>query len=772
MKPHLYALVSYDKDKNKNKNKDKNKDEDTDRDGDGDGDSYRDGDGDNDEHDGAYAQPLILAALAARLPVGSYTLITDDDAIDLFLASVGTKVDAVAATTTNANSIVVVAAAAGAATATTATTSIAAAIGAVDVECNGENDGKSGADRSEKNNIKELRTWNVNVNGNGNRNGGAAGEKPDGPMQILQMRAYEMIDWEVAFRFARSGTLAMGKGRSSEGNSSSSSSGSSSSGSSSSNGRRGMGDVEEKLEGDLGLSSCLVNAYMIRKALIRKHFLARCVEIAAVKSKSAEKRRRRTDYGVVKGWSGEGEERICGAQRSGDAVDAADAADAVPGQCQQIETGSGDAVEKFQLQKHFPVTLDFEIDYAEFLDEALVEAYELRNSFERNEKRKTQTLSEEDVDGEDGLEWWILKPSMGDGGHGIRIFSSVEELSGIFEEWEEEEEEEEEEEDEEEEGEEEHKDEARNLEERTGSNTQIPKDIASKNIDNDIKTPSNTQQSLFNSNSVITSQLRHFIAQRYIKEPLLFYNVPDISKRKFHIRTYVIAVGSLKVYVYKPMLALFAQKTYEKPHVKDSVKNLSAHLTNTCLNSAIDTDDEQYDNASRSTTGTRVGDKVWQRVKPFWDLPDSLPDPTKRRPYSNGEDNKNKASSTIANTVKGNWKDHVFAQICAITGAVFEAAAREMMVHFQTMLNAFEIFGVDFLLDKDGHAWLLEVNAFPDFKQTGEELKHIISGLFEGVVDVAVKPFFGIMSDADEGDNAVSGNNDVKCVLDIDLGRR
>jgi hypothetical protein len=87
-----------------------------------------------------------------------------------------------------------------------------------------------------------------------------------------------------------------------------------------------------------------------------------------------------------------------------------------------------------------------------------------------------------------------------------------------------------------------------------------------------------------------------------------------------------------------------------------------------------------------------------------------------------------------------------------------------MMVHFQTLPNAFELFGVDFLVDAEGTAWLLELNAFPDFAQTGEDLKEVVVGrLFEETIDVAVKPFFGLGED--------SGKGGMKLVADLDLGR-
>lgn len=81
-------------------------------------------------------------------------------------------------------------------------------------------------------------------------------------------------------------------------------------------------------------------------------------------------------------------------------------------------------------------------------------------------------------------------------------------------------------------------------------------------------------------------------------------------------------------------------------------------------------------------------------------------------------------------------------------------------MHFQTLRNAFEVFGVDFLVSGEG-VYLLEVNAYPDFRQTGEELAGVVEGLFGGVVDVAVRGFM----DGREGE----GEGMVK-VLDVELG--
>lgn len=371
---------------------------------------------------------------------------------------------------------------------------------------------------------------------------------------------------------------------------------------------------------------CLVNAYIIRKALIRKHYLST----------------------TVANW---------------------------------VTKHPGSA-----LKRHVRPAVDFELDYAEFLDEALVEAYELRESFERNEGKEASAR-----------EWWILKPGMSDRGQGIRLFSTEQELTAIFEEWE-----------------------ADQPDSDSDSDRDSQDDGANTHVGN-AATPAQLENEP--PDQIITSQLRHFVAQPYIHPPLLF------SSRKSHIRTYVLAVGALRVYVYKPMLALFAAEPYAPPW---SSPDLRAHLTNTCLQG----------------TGEREGS-----VREFWGLPgDALPDSIALRDGESAE--------------SADWKAGVFEQICSVTGELFEAAARGMMVHFQPLPSAFEVFGVDFMLDAQGTAWLLEVNAFPDFRQTGEELGGVIQGLWEEAVDVAVKPFFGL------GEEGRDGTERMRKVLDIDLGRR
>ena len=376
-------------------------------------------------------------------------------------------------------------------------------------------------------------------------------------------------------------------------------------------------------------TTSLISAYVIRKALIRKHYLSNTISTWIVKH---------------------------------------------PGS---------------SLQDHFKAAVHFELDYAEFLDEALVDAWDLNESLACNNMLHEAS---------NGRRWWILKPGMSDGGNGIRLFSSLEELRTIFEEWEVEDEDEDEEDEEDEDA-----DDAENQPFHGRSTLEILEGGRNGSAP---------------KHGTMTSQLRHFIAQPYIHPPLL---LEAKGSRKFHIRVYVVAVGALKVYVFKEMLALFAAKPYRAllQETDDEMIDLARHLTNTCFQGELTRESSVYR---------------------FWEVGDrGIP----------GDD----------------WKSQVWEQICAVAGEVFEAAAREQMVHFQTLPNAFEIFGVDFLVDAELQVWLLELNAFPDFKQTGDELRDVvIGGLFEEAIRVAVTPFFAHTS-------AKNGTDRMRLVKDIEIGR-
>ncbi|KAJ0134823.1 hypothetical protein HZ326_22128 [Fusarium oxysporum f. sp. albedinis] len=174
-----------------------------------------------------------------------------------------------------------------------------------------------------------------------------------------------------------------------------------------------------------------------------------------------------------------------------------------------------------------PATVSFEIDYAEYLDEALAESdsYDLCTSLSHN----TGLMPKD-------RQWWILKPALTARGDGIRLFSDESQLRESFESVED-------------------------------DDDEISEDGKARFSNHALA-----------SGAVPSSCLRHFIAQRYIS------NIPRLDNRKFHIRAYVLAVGRLQLYVYQELLVISASEPYRPPW--ESMSRGSA-LTNTHLQGTV-----------------------------------------------------------------------------------------------------------------------------------------------------------------------------------------
>lgn len=285
------------------------------------------------------------------------------------------------------------------------------------------------------------------------------------------------------------------------------------------------------------------------------------------------------------------------------------------------------------LNQLYLETFRFEIDYAEFLDDYLDEFYELRD----------EILKEEKI--------WILKPSMSDKGQGIRIFKTMEELQAIFDDFDDDSEEEEE----------------------------------------------NEQAVTAEDTRVITSQLRHFIVQEYMTNPLL---LNAYNNRKFHIRTYVMCKGDIDVFVYQRMLALFSEVEYDKidGETFDFEKlNLNEHLTNTCLQK-----------------GDQLQGGKDVVVAEFCKL------------------------EGVLETVKA----IILKQINENVKELFKAAINVDRMNFQPLENAFEFYGLDFLVDDQYKVKVLEVNAYPDFKQSGDSLRDLVSEFIDSSVTAVGTQFY------------------------------
>lgn len=280
-----------------------------------------------------------------------------------------------------------------------------------------------------------------------------------------------------------------------------------------------------------------------------------------------------------------------------------------------------------------------------------------------------------------GAKWWILKAALADKGNGIRLFSNREMLEEIFEEFDVDSEEEEEEES--------------GSEDEGGESSVAPRSFGA-------------------DTKVDSSQMREWVIQEYISSPLLLDPVAssDSTPRKFHLRVYVLAVGGLSVYVHHPYLALFAPTPYEHPTLSPTgAVDLSSHLTNTCLQTAPDAETREGQLAFAVETFQSLGERT------------VLEGPHKGTEL--GEERIREVEEKVCQTVRETFK----AGVSAGSG-------------FQVLPNCFEIFGVDLLVSDDFAVSLLEINACPDFTQTGVELQSVIDDLFAQTLQVAVVPFF------------------------------
>jgi tubulin---tyrosine ligase len=188
------------------------------------------------------------------------------------------------------------------------------------------------------------------------------------------------------------------------------------------------------------------------------------------------------------------------------------------------------------LTQHFPPSVHFDLDYVEFLDEALeqAEAFELEEVFRRNEGKEANQR-----------EWWILKPSLLTRGDGIGLFSTRNELENIFQQ-------------------------LYTNDEDTDTECSI---VPRKSVTSPVGPRT---EEIADADRLIFSNIRKFVAQQYIAHPLLL----DSESRKFHVRAHVLARGCLDVYVNREMFALFATEPYCLPGEHTQI---AAHLTNTGL---------------------------------------------------------------------------------------------------------------------------------------------------------------------------------------------
>jgi tubulin--tyrosine ligase len=197
-------------------------------------------------------------------------------------------------------------------------------------------------------------------------------------------------------------------------------------------------------------------------------------------------------------------------------------------------------------------------------------------------------------------------------------------------------------------------------------------------------------------------EVGQWVLQRYLANPLLLTPSSPAApekRHKFHLRVYVVAVGALTVYVYKEALVLFAVQPYQGAGLDAE----ASHITNTCIGA------------------NHEGFVETDHVRCLSELPQML--------VADGYASDATQACAMVDSI---WK-----QICRQTAHAFAGQAGNTG-GYMPIPHCFEAYGVDFLVDDHFNVVLLEFNPSPDIKQTGSRLDHVIDGMVDGLVAVAV----------------------------------
>lgn len=147
-----------------------------------------------------------------------------------------------------------------------------------------------------------------------------------------------------------------------------------------------------------------------------------------------------------------------------------------------------------KLPSALPKTFSFELSYPEDLDELWYdELYELKQS----------------MDSHPG-QFWMLKAGMADKGQSIRLFSTQEDLEAIVQDF------------------------------ADASDDEDESDAPGAAVE---AAPTTSAKP---DTRVSLSQMRMWIIQKYVENPLLVSLRPGQPGRKFHLRVYVLCVGALQ----------------------------------------------------------------------------------------------------------------------------------------------------------------------------------------------------------------------------------
>lgn len=187
-----------------------------------------------------------------------------------------------------------------------------------------------------------------------------------------------------------------------------------------------------------------------------------------------------------------------------------------------------------------------------------------------------------------------------------------------------------------------------------------------------------------------------WVLQEYVARPLLL-----AGGRKFHLRVYALADGALDVHVFGEALVLCAVEPYGPAAGDPTARH--AHITNTCVGAE------------------HGGFLEAAHVRTLSELPALL---VEAGACASDADAARRVGALVAG---------VHASVAHVFDSFFGG-----MHGYQALPSAFELYGLDFLVDEAWRLLLLEANPTPDIRQSGSRLDPVIADLLEGAVRIGV----------------------------------
>jgi hypothetical protein len=226
-----------------------------------------------------------------------------------------------------------------------------------------------------------------------------------------------------------------------------------------------------------------------------------------------------------------------------------------------------------------------------------------------------------------------------------------------------------------------------------------------------------------------------YVAQKYVNHLALW------KGRKFHIRTYVVVSADLGVYIHRKAFLHIANKMFAR--AGGSEGDDEVHITNCCANSGnkqafageivIDdlTNPAPYPGTGNENTNWNLNNKT----AASGDSSSSIS--VCENPTTNNNNNNNGGVSDGDISFATGFKD-----MCSILSSLIDAAAP--FLEAQTSQRNFEYMGVDFMIDENGRAWILECNC-PPSQDTATGLPHaeeLHNAVMSDVLGTFVLPHF------------------------------